>query len=321
MYDKDQEGILAVIEEIAEVVHQYPDKFLVGEVGSEDIEILKRYSGLDKLDVSFNFNIGSIAEFDAERIYEQLVATEKAYDSDQIATLFFSSHDMSRHISRFGGGEERAKLVAALMLTAKGVPFLYQGDEIGMKDWVTDDITKMMDVQGRLAYEDALKAGKSEEEALVVANERCRDKSRTPMQWKFGSHAGFSEVIPWITVPEDASQTNVENQQGNPESMLSFYKKMLKLRKEHTSFQTGEYEALRYQDGMISFMRRNESERTLVALNFSEEEKSFEPELKNMNLLLSNKRNSLESNGLLKISANEVIILKEDTENDGLNER
>lgn len=321
LYDKDQEGILTVVAEIAEVVHRYPDKFLVGEVGSEDIEILKQYSGLGKLDVSFNFNIGSISEFDAQRIYQQLTETEKAYSPDQIPTLFFSSHDMSRHISRFGGDEERAKLVAALMLTAKGVPFLYQGDEIGMKDWVTDDITKMRDVQGRLAYEEALKAGQSEEEALIVANERCRDKSRTPMQWNSGAHAGFSEVVPWITVPEDASTTNVENQVGNPDSMLSFYKKMLKLRKEHTSFQTGEYEFLRYQDGMICFRRRNELERTLVALNFSEEEKSLRLEIKNMNLLLSNKRNSLESSDVLTISANEVIILKEDTENDRLNEK
>ncbi|MEK5066581.1 alpha-glucosidase [Cytobacillus sp. FSL R5-0596] len=321
LYDKDQDGILTVIEEIAQVVHQYQNKFLVGEVGSEDIEILKRYSGRNKLDVSFNFNIGSIAEFDAEKIFEQLVETEKAYDSEQIATLFFSSHDMSRHISRFGGDEERAKLAAALMLTAKGVPFLYQGDELGMRDWVTDDIAKMIDVQGRLVYEEALKAGKSQEEALVAANERCRDKSRTPMQWSSGTHAGFSETVPWITVPEDAVHTNVEIQEGNPDSMLSFYKRMLKLSREHTSLQTGEYEFLRYEDKMISYMRSNDKERTFVALNFSEEEKSLELELKNKELLISNKRSTLGDNDVLTISANEVIILKEDAGNDGLNER
>lgn len=293
----------------------------MGEVGSEDIEILKRYSGPDKLDVSFNFNIGSIAEFNAEKIYEQLVETEDAYGPDQIATLFFSSHDMSRHISRFGGDEERAKLVAALMLTAKGVPFLYQGDELGMKDWVTDDIEKMVDVQGRLAYEEALKAGKSKKEALVVANDRCRDKSRTPMQWNSGSNAGFSEVAPWIAVPEDAVYTNVEKQEGDSGSMLSFYKRMLQLRKEHTSFQTGEYESLRFQDGMISYLRSNEMERTFVALNFSEKEKTIPIEFENMNLLLSNKRTTIESSQVLTISANEVIILKEDAGNDGLNER
>ncbi|CAN7531001.1 alpha-glucosidase [Rossellomorea sp. LjRoot5] len=321
LYDKDQEGILSVIEEIADVVHQYPGKFLVGEVGSEDINILKRYSGLNKLDVSFNFNIGSIAEFDAEKIYKKLVETEKAYDSGQIATLFFSSHDMSRHISRFGGDEDRAKMAAVLILTAKGVPFLYQGDELGMKDWVPDDIMKMMDVQGRLTYEQAVKNGKSKEAALVAANERCRDKSRTPMQWDSGPHAGFSEVVPWITVPEDAFHTNVENQEGNPDSMLSFYKRMLKLRKEHTSFQTGEYEFLRFQNGILSYMRSNEMERTFVALNFSEEEKSLELELKNMNLLLSNKRNKVENSEVLTIVGNEVIILKEDAGNDSLNQR
>ncbi|MBG9587234.1 alpha-glucosidase [Cytobacillus firmus] len=312
LFDKDQEGILSAIKDIAETVHQYPDKFLVGEVGSEDIEILKRYSGTGKLDVSFNFNIGSISEFDAEKLFSRLVETEEAYESVQMPTLFFSSHDMSRHISRFGGDEERAKLIAALMLTAKGVPFIYQGDEIGMQDWIADDISVMMDVQGRLAFEEAIKA-KTKEEALAVANERSRDKSRTPMQWSSDAYAGFSEVRPWITVPDGSSEINVQNQQDNPDSMLSFYKRLLQLRKEHPSLQTGEYEFLRYKDGMISFMRTNEVERTWVALNFSEEVKPLKIEEK-VSLLLSNKRMALESETAIVTLPNEALVLKEDSE-------
>jgi glycosidase len=316
LFDKDQEGILAVIKEIAELVHQYPDKFLVGEVGSEDIEILKRYSGTGKMDVSFNFNIGSIDKFNAEQIYSQLVETEQAYESDQMPTLFFSSHDMSRHISRFGGDEERGKLIAALMLTAKGVPFIYQGDEIGMNDWIADDISMMMDVQGRLAYEKAISTGKSKEEALVVANERCRDKSRTPMQWSPASYAGFSKVRPWISVPDESCTINVQNQQGNPDSMLSFYKRLLKLRMEHSSLRTGEYEFIDYQDGMLSFMRTNEFESTWVALNFSEEEKTLNIEAERVTLLLSNKRKSIECAEALAILPNEALILRRILKND-----
>ena len=70
-----------------------------------------------------------------------------------------------------------------------------------------------------------------------MANEQCRDKSRTPMQWNSDSHAGFSEANPWITVPEDAVIVTVENQIDDPDSMLSFYKRLLKLRKEHSSLQ------------------------------------------------------------------------------------
>jgi glycosidase len=323
-YDQDQEGILSVIEEMADFVHQYPNKFLVGEVGSEDIDVLKRYSGLHKLDAVFNFNIGSIAEFDVEQLYQELVATEQAYDSSQIATLFFSSHDMSRFISRFGGSEDRARVVATLMLTAKGVPFLFQGDEIGMRDWVTNDMTLMKDVQGLLEYDAALKAGHSHEKALAVANERCRDKSRTPMQWKFDSYAGFSDVEPWITIPSGVKRINVADQLGDPKSMLSFYKSLLKLRKEHPALSLGEYELLRYEDGMIYFVRRDEFNKVLVALNFSGQSKSLDIEAclgTKAKLLLSTKQKSLEVGKVFTILTNEAMILKGETKDECFNER
>ncbi|MDP4172231.1 MAG: alpha-amylase family glycosyl hydrolase, partial [Bacillota bacterium] len=308
LYDKYQEGILTVIEEIVECVHQYPDKFLVGEVGSDDLDILKRYSGLNKLDVVFNFNIGSLGEFDADALYQQLLETERNYDEHQVPTLFFSSHDMSRHISRFGGDEDRAKLVATLMLTAKGVPFLYYGDEIGMKDWITDDISKMKDIQGLMGYKLALESDKCAEEALAIANEKSRDKSRTPMQWNSGEHVGFSETLPWITIPDGASNINVEDQQNDPKSMLSFYKKLLKLRKEHSALSMGEYEYLRNDDGMISFVKKDTSERIVVLLNFSEQPRVIDVN-PDAELLLATKQKNLESG---KIFANEAMIIKED---------
>ncbi|MEH7302185.1 alpha-glucosidase [Neobacillus drentensis] len=307
VYDKDQEGILDIIAEISSFVHQYPDKFLVGEVGSEDLDILKLYSGLGKLDVVFNFNIGSIAEFDPERLYQQLADTEAAYDSTQVPTLFFGSHDMSRFISRFGGDEDRAKLIATLMLTASGVPFIYFGDEIGMRDWIIDDINKMRDVQGIMGYKLALEAGKSHEEALVIANDKSRDKSRTPMQWDRSEYVGFSEQKPWISVPNNAARINVEDQQNKPESMLSFYKSLLRLRKEHPAFTLGTYESLRYEDGLMTFVRKSESEQILVALNFSDLPKTID--MSAGTLLLSNKRTTLAEKRIL---GNEAMILKED---------
>jgi trehalose-6-phosphate hydrolase len=310
LYDKDQQGILAVIEEIAGFIHQYPDKFLVGEVGSEDLEILKQYSGLNKLDVVFNFNIGSIAQFEPTKLYKELLETEKTYDSFQIPTLFFSSHDMSRHISRFGNDEDRAKLIAALMLTAKGVPFIYFGDEIGMRDWITDDINKMKDVQGIMGYQLACKAGKSHEEALAIANEKSRDKSRTPMQWSRGDHAGFSDHKPWITIPQDANEVNVEDQQKDPESILNFYKKLLKMRKQYSCLTQGEYEYLNNDDGLLIFIRNNKAERILVMFNFTDSSKAVEIDDCFSCLLLSNKRKTFTGKEIL---ANEVLIVKEET--------
>jgi glycosidase len=226
--------------------------------------------------------------------------------------LFFSSHDMSRHISRFGGDEDRAKLVAALMLTAKGVPFIYQGDEIGMRDWITDDISKMKDVQGIMGYKLALQADKSHEEALVIANAKSRDKSRTPMQWSSATNAGFSESMTWITIPADAYKINVEDQQNDPDSMLSFYKDLLRLRKEHSALMLGDYEFLRYETGMIYFVRKDSFEKIIVVLNFSEQPKTLDI-AEDVKLLLSSKRKSLESDKVIKVAVGEAIILKGDT--------
>ncbi|MDQ0199243.1 alpha-glucosidase [Neobacillus ginsengisoli] len=312
LYDKDQEGILTIIEEIAAFVHQYPDKFLVGEVGSEELEILKRYSGPGLLDIVFNFNIGSIGEFDIDRLFRGLVETEQAYSRDQIPTLFFSSHDMSRFISRFGDDEERAKLVAAFMLTAKGVPFIYYGDEIGMRDWVTDKIEKMKDVQGLMGYKLALHSGQSHEQALAAANEKSRDKSRTPMQWNSDMNVGFSEGNPWITIPEGAYDVNVADQQSDPDSMLSFYKSLLKLRKEHSALRLGEYQILGNEAGLVYFVRTDDSGKIRIVLNFTDKPRRLEVR-SDVKLLLSTKRTSLESGRMLTILANEAMILKEDT--------
>ncbi|MBM7690822.1 trehalose-6-phosphate hydrolase [Peribacillus deserti] len=310
LYDKDQEGILEVIEEISAFVHEYPGAFLVGEVGSEDLDILTQYSGLDKLDVVFNFNIGSIPKFDLDKLYDQLAETDKIYDSVQVPTLFFSSHDMPRFISRFGGSKERAKLIAALMLTAKGVPFIYFGDEIGMSDWVTNDISKMKDVQGVMAYQSAIESGSSQKEALKAANVKCRDKSRTPMQWNSNEHAGFSEHTPWITVPDETSIINVEDQTNDPDSLLSFYKNLLKLRKQHSALQTGDYEFFQKEEDFVYFVRSNDSEKILVALNFGEKPKSVD--LADYELLFSTHRERVRTGESITILPNEAMILKGD---------
>ncbi|WP_174567629.1 glycoside hydrolase family 13 protein [Gottfriedia acidiceleris] len=317
LHDKDQEGVLSIISEIAEFVNRYKDKFLVGEVGSEDLSILKDYSGVNKLDVVFNFNIGSISEFDPNRIFQQLYETEQAYDENQLPTLFFSSHDMSRFTSRFGGDEVRAKLVATLMLTAKGVPFIYYGDEIGMRDWTTDDIKKMKDVQGLTAYELKMQSTNSEDEALKVANEKSRDKSRTPMQWNSQVNVGFSTVEPWITIPSQTLDINVENQMQYSNSMLSFYKSLLKLRSQYTSLQLGQYELLKYEEDLLYYIRSYKDEKIIVILNFSNEPKSITldsyRQLK-FELLLSSQRMDLGITKDLKALPNEALILKGELE-------
>ncbi|WAA08553.1 glycoside hydrolase family 13 protein [Fervidibacillus albus] len=277
VYDKDQEGILKTIEQICTNVRNKPGKFLVGEVGSEELHILKKYCGGSLLDVVFNFNLGSKKELDSKQFFSELKKMDEEYENDQIPTLFFSSHDMPRHISRFGKGtadqEKIAKLIAVLLMTAKGVPFIYYGDEIGMIDLHFDNVKNMRDVQGLTAYELAKEAGKGEEEAIRIANEEGRDKSRSPMQWDDSIYAGFSDVKPWL--PVSSPSVNVKRQKGDPKSLFSHYQNLIRLRKQFPALYDGRYRLLEEKDRVIYYIREKDGEQILVVLNFNDKPIAF----------------------------------------------
>ncbi|WP_257959032.1 alpha-glucosidase [Bacillus sp. V3-13] len=227
-YDKDQKGVLSVIAEIASFVKQNGDLFLVGEVGSEDLELLKNYCGDGLLDVVFNFNLGSIQNFDLDRIFTELQEMERQYRNDQIPTLFFGSHDMPRYLSRFWGNEggtDKAKLIAMLMLSAKGVPFIYYGEEIGMTNFEALSIEQMRDIQGITAYQLAVNNGNDEKTALKLANEKNRDKSRSPMQWDGSKYGGFSTVA-WRNCKTAQSASSPDRRERRAEEGRSVLRKL-----------------------------------------------------------------------------------------------
>jgi glycosidase len=313
--DKDQEGILDVIRDLSAFVDQYPDKFMVGEVGSDELNVLTKYSGKDKLDVVFNFNLGSLESFNLPDIYKQLIEMEKVHSKDQMPTLFFGSHDMPRSISRFGSGShekdlDKAKLMATLMMTAKGVPFIYYGEEIGMENVTIHDIQAMKDVQGTTAYESALRDGMTEQEALRIANEKGRDASRSPMQWNHEKYHGFSQNKPWI-LPA-GNDRNVSNQESEPDSILSYYKKLLAIRKQWSPLHSGEYEEMVKSDQVLKYVKNSNDERVLVLLNFSENNSVIH--LQNMissesNLALSSKRSQFILENTIELFPYEAIII------------
>lgn len=275
-YDKDQAGILDAIREICEFVHQREGAFMVGEVGSEEMSLLKQYSGDGLLDVVFNFNLGSQETYQPSKLIEQVLLMEEVHRSNQVPTLFFSSHDMARHISRFGEGDPelevlRAKLMATFMLTAKGVPFLYYGDEIGMRDYYSLRIEDMRDIQGLTHYDLAIKEGLSEEEALKRANEKSRDKSRTPMQWDGSEYSGFSQVKPWIAMGPRHNEIHVAAEQSNPDSIYVHYQQLLRLRRLHPSLAEGGYSRIERAGEALIYTKIVADDISLAALNFGAE--------------------------------------------------
>lgn len=265
--DIDQSGVKNAMKIIKSTVNEYKNRFIVGEIGSDKIEVLKQYQSEELLDVVFNFNFGSIPSFSSEKIFEELQSMES--NMSNYPTLFFGSHDMPRMIDRLANGDvKRAEALAALTLTAKGIPFIYYGEEIGMQNIIAEKFDEIKDVQGKTQYELALKNGLKIDDALKLANDNNRDKSRSPMQWNDQKFAGFSNKKPWIKVNENYRINNVESLNASKNSILRNYSKLISIRNNEKSLQYGTYKYLKHADGEISFERKYKNENITVIVNF-----------------------------------------------------
>ena len=271
-FDKDQAGVKDAMRSIKSTVNEYTDRFIIGEIGSDEIEVLKLYQANDLLDVVFNFNFGSIKTFSAQRIFDELVSMEK--NMQNYPTLFFGSHDMPRLVNRLAENNPgRAESLAALILTAKGVPFVYYGEEIGMENVEANTVDEMKDIQARIQYGLALQKGATETEALTIGNEHNRDKSRSPMQWSDEPFAGFSDQASWIKVQGNYAHLNVALLEKQQHSLLNQYKKLIALRNSEPTLQYGEYVKLEINNDCISFTRLHEGDSIKCFFNFSENPK------------------------------------------------
>lgn len=265
--DIDQEGVKNAMKIIKSTVNEYGNRFIVGEIGSDKIEVLKQYQSQDLLDVVFNFNFGSIKEFSTQRIFDELQSMEK--NMSNYPTLFFGSHDMPRMIDRLADeNTDRATALAALILTAKGVPFIYYGEEIGMHNIIAQNINEMVDIQAKTHYQLAIAQGKNDKEALLEGNEHNRDKSRSPMQWNAEAFAGFSTEKTWIKINPDYKEINVTALKIQKKSILDSYKKLTALRNKEKVLQYGSYDNLELNGDQISFTRSFENEKITVVINF-----------------------------------------------------
>ncbi|MDD4374556.1 MAG: alpha-glucosidase [Bacteroidales bacterium] len=268
-YDINQPGLKNTLELIRSTVDEYDNKFLVGEVGSDKIEVLKIYQSPKMMDVVFNFNFGSIPNFDLNRIYQEISAMEK--EMPGLPTLFFGSHDNTRLMNRLADlNLQKALALHCLILTAKGVPFIYYGDEIGMQNIVAHNLDEIVDIQAKTRYQLALNAEKTQTEALEYANLHNRDRSRSPMQWDSTNNAGFTTAKPWIKIQENYQLVHVDAQLQKPESFLNEIKKLLSIRKEQPALQMGDYSYLIREDQMLKYGRVFKNEIVHIVINFGE---------------------------------------------------
>ena len=252
VYSADQPEVHDVIAEMRSVVDEYPDRLLIGEIYLP-VRKLVSYYGKDNrgVDLPFNFQLLR-TKWDAETIAELIDDYEAALPDGGWPNWVLGNHDQPRIAARVG--DAQARIAAMLLLTLRGTPTLYYGDEIGIGD-VVIPIERIQDPQAK-------------NEPDTNFN---RDKARTPMQWASAEHGGFSEAEPWLPLTDDKAMRNVGSMDANSRSILSLTKALLALRRAQPALRTGVYRRLLVGGGLLAFERVENDERVAVFLGFGHE--------------------------------------------------
>lgn len=218
---------------------------------------------------------------------------DEALKNDGWNSIFLGNHDFSRIVSRFGNDgvyrEQSAKLLATLLMTLRGTPYVYQGDEIGMTNVKHNSIDFYDDVETRNAWKAAEAEGKDMEQFLKAVYWQSRDNARTPMQWNASKQAGFTAGQPWIPVNENYTHINVEAAENTPDSILHYYRKMIAFRKANPTLVYGDFEDLLPDHSQLYVYRRwDENGHYLVVHNFSDQPISWDKPSEEYRVALGN---------------------------------
>ena len=221
--------------------------------------------------------------------------TQKLVNPVGFISTIIENHDEPRGVSFYipkeDLSEKAKKFLATMQMLQRGLPFIYQGQEIGMENVVLTSIREVDDISTLDEYEVCLREGFSEEEALRIVNRYSRDNARTPVQWDSSKNAGFTTGTPWLPLNPNYKKINVAQQEKDPESVLSYYKKLTALRKNPEYKETIVYgdfvPFMANEDRLMAFYRKGE--KTLLILgNYRKEERELELPAPVKKLVLSN---------------------------------
>ena len=276
------------LQEMNQKVLSKYDVITVGEAPSVSVEEAKKYAGFDsgELNMVFEFEHMCVDEgqygkwtklpLDLVELKEILTKWQTGLDGLGWNSLYWNNHDQPRIVSRWGNdGEYRdksAKMLGTCLHMLQGTPYIYQGEEIGMTNVDFTSIDQFRDIECLNQYDDFVnKIGMDKEEAFARIKKSSRDNARTPMQWDSSANGGFSEGTPWIEVNPNYTDINVEAQINDENSILHFYKNLIKFRKEHEIVVYGSYELLLADDPNVFAYKRSLGDQVLyVICNFTD---------------------------------------------------
>ena len=197
--------------------------------------------------------------------------------------VFWCNHDQPRIVSRFGDEgaywKQSAKMLATFVHLLRGTPYIYQGEEIGMTNAGFTDIGQYDDVESRNYYRILLERGVTQADALRVLGQRSRDNGRTPMQWNAGENAGFTTGSPWLRIPDNFRTINVEAEEADPDSILHYYRELVKLRKAYPIIAEGGIRFLETgNERVLAYERSLNGQRLRVLCSFSRDTETIPAE-------------------------------------------
>lgn len=295
---QNRPGIDFFLEELKRETFDKYDAVTIGEAYGVPVEDLPKYIGEDGyfsmiFDFSYlNIEVKNVDEWYQGRsnwtisdlkktIFDSQKSIENAHG---ISANVLENHDQPRTLSKLIVKKEHqtptaAKALATMYYFLPGVPFIYQGQEIGMKNMQRKTISEFNDVSTINNYQMALREGYSEDDALELVNYKSRDNARTPMQWDSSKYAGFSGVKPWLSMGTDRKGIDVADEKNNDESVLTFYRNLAVLRNDiqfHETIISGNlFEIVDVPEDVVGYKRETDSQTLTILVNLSNEEQEI----------------------------------------------
>lgn len=322
------DGVGEFLEDLKKNTFQKHDAFTVAEVFNMKEGELPQFIGEDgHFSTIFDFSAHSLSDgehgwYDAEKIdfkkwRETIVNSQLEVQKAGFEANIIENHDEPRGVSRFLPEYARTpagtKMLGTVSILLRGIPFIYQGQEIGMQNAVWNSIEEYDDISTKDQYHIAREAGLSDKEALEVCSRMSRDNARTPMQWNDREYAGFTTGTPWLKVNSNYREINAESQEKDADSVLNYYRKLTAVRKSPEYKEVFTYgtfvPAYENVDNVMAYYRVDEEKRMLIAANFGTEPVELELNYPVKKVVLSNMKKG-QAEEKLQLESCEVIVLE-----------
>lgn len=263
--------------------------YTVGECPGNGLMMSRLITGDDRNELSelFSFdhldNPGKIRfdiyDFNIKKMLNEMFRWQTSDSNHCWPTVFLNNHDNPRMVSKIDpSGKYRdklSKMLATLEFTLRGTPYLYQGEEIGMGNYPFSDLSEYKDIETLQGYKEMLKTSATHDELMAKLKKGSRDNARTPMCWDNKKNAGFTTGTPWLKANPDYKEYNVKKEEKDKDSILNYYKKLIKYRKEHLTLVYGDFKLVKDGNSVVSYVRKDDEHEYQIVLNLTDSIKRY----------------------------------------------